>query len=254
MVHHMLRLLELLAQYRRPAGNLICLLGQTSSHTNIWMDLSDNPHMIVSGTTGSGKSILLHNIIANVLDANKSIIELVDPKNIEFYEYEKLSHRDINVCYSYDDALSLLNRLIVTMEKRYELMRSGRKGFPPVLLIIDELADLIIQDGRDKLFFKGLCKLAQKCRAANMSIILSTQRPAVSVISGAIKANFPARIACRVTNKTDSRVILDCGGAEKLIGKGDALLKDSYRQLERFQIAYTDAAEVCKRYGPIASS
>jgi S-DNA-T family DNA segregation ATPase FtsK/SpoIIIE len=245
----MLKLLDLLGQYKAPDGNLVCLLGQTDDGQNIWMDLSANPHMLVAGTTGSGKSVLLHNIVANMLHSDKCVIDLVDPKNIEFFKYEQLNNKDVRVYYSYEEALDLLDTLIAVMEKRYQLIRDGVTTFPPILIIIDELADLIMQDEGDKPFFKKLCRLSQKCRAANISIILATQRPSVNIINGAIKANFPARIACRVSSRVDSRVILDQCGAEKLIGKGDSLLKDNFRDMQRFQVAYTDADEVCKKFG-----
>ena len=136
------------------------------------------------------------------------------------------------------------------MERRYELLRSGLDAvnLPNVVLIVDEFADLIIQD-KDNQFYTKLCKLAQKCRAAKINIILATQRPSVDIINGTIKANFAARIACRVASHVDSKVILDASGAENLIGNGDALLRDGTRYLERFQVAYTDAHEVCNIFG-----
>jgi len=118
----------------------------------------------------------------------------------------------------------------------------------PILIIIDEFADLVMQDKGD-MFFDRLCRLAQKCRAARMSIMIATQRPSVNIVNGAIKANFPARIACKVASHVDSKVILDTVGAENLLGKGDALLRDNSRNMERFQVAYTDATEVCQIFG-----
>jgi len=175
---------------------------------------------------------------------------LVDPKNIEFHEYGKKVRRDIDVSYTYDEAMFVLDTLLATMDERYNLMRTGKPAsdFPYILLMIDEFADLIMQD-RDDLFFTKLCKLAQKCRAAHISIVLSTQRPSVNIINGAIKANFPARIACRVASHVDSKVVLDSTGAENLLGKGDALLRDNFRHMERFQVAYTDSTEVCRFFG-----
>ena len=245
-----LKLLDLLTQEEAPPGNLISCLGQTVGGEKVWMDLSQNPHMIVSGTTGSGKSVLLHNIIGNMLYYNKCITYLIDPKNIEFHQYAKIGKKNISVGYSYNDATFVLDTLLATMEERYRLIRMGKVAtdFSYVLLIIDEFADLIMQD-TDYQFFTKLCKLAQKCRAARMSIILSTQRPSVNVINGAIKANFPARIACKVASHVDSKVILDASGAENLLGRGDALLCDNLRHLERFQVAYTNADEVCKHFG-----
>ena len=117
-----------------------------------------------------------------------------------------------------------------------------------MVIFIDEFADLIMQDKNDQ-FYLALCRLAQKCRAARINIILSTQRPSVNIINGTIKANFPARIACRVASHVDSKVILDVSGAENLLGKGDALIKDNFRSLDRFQSAYTTATEVCQQLG-----
>jgi S-DNA-T family DNA segregation ATPase FtsK/SpoIIIE len=232
-----------------PKGELVCLLGQSVDGKRIWMDLAQNPHMLVAGTTGSGKSTLLHNLIANLINYNEVNLTLIDPKNIEFSQYEG-KFDNINVLYSYDEALAKLKEMLEVMEARYLLMRHGTPvtDFQKVVIIIDEFADLIMQD-RDDMFYTALCRLAQKCRAARINIILATQRPSVNIINGTIKANFPARIACRVASHVDSKVIIDGSGAETLLGKGDALLRDNTRFMERFQIAYTDAAEVCRILG-----
>ena len=245
-----LKLFDLITNDNVMSGDLVCLLGQTVDGNKVWMDLAQNPHMIVAGATGSGKSTLLHNIIANVLNYNDCIMYLIDPKNIEFHTYGDKVKQDINVAYTYDETMFVLDTLLFTMEERYTMMRAGKSAtdFPYILLMIDEFADLIMQD-KDDQFFGKLCRLAQKCRAARISIILSTQRPSVNVINGAIKANFPARIACKVASHVDSKVILDASGAENLFGKGDALLRDNLRHMERFQVAYTDAIEVCNYFG-----
>lgn len=231
-------------------GEINCLLGQTVDGQKMWMDLAQNPHMIVSGTTGSGKSTLLHNIIANLLNYNDVDLYLIDPKKIEFVEY-KNRMPNVTVHNSYEDTITMLSSAIDLMEFRYELMRVNNTGaslFKPVVIIIDEFADLIMQDKND-VFYKVLCQLAQKCRAAKIHIILATQRPSVNIINGNIKANFPARISCRVASHVDSKVILDASGAENLLGGGDALVRDNFRFLERFQIAYTNATEVCDYFG-----
>ena len=245
-----LKLFDLFTNAEVPSGGLITLLGQSVDGKKVWMDLSQNPHMIVAGTTGSGKSTLLHNIIANMINYNDCIMYLSDSKNVEFHQYASKFKNNITVASSYEDTIFMINSLIYTMEERYNKIRSGASisDLPFILLIIDEFADLILQDKNDQ-FFISLCRLAQKCRAARISIILSTQRPSVNVISGIIKANFPARIACKVASHIDSKVILDTTGAENLLGKGDALLKDNFRHMERFQVAYTDATEVCKYFG-----
>lgn len=233
-----------------PKAEVLCLLGQSISGEKIWMDLAQNPHMIIAGTTGSGKSTLLHNIIANVINYSNAKLFLLDPKNIEFSEYENNLIKNVKVGHSYEDSIQTLDLLINVMEDRYKMIRSGmaHSQLPYIVLIIDEFADLILQD-KDYAFYNKLCQLAQKCRAAKISIILSTQRPSVDIIKGSIKANFPVRIACKVSSHVDSKIILDSVGAENLLGKGDALIKDNSRHLERFQVAYTSAEEICRYFG-----
>jgi S-DNA-T family DNA segregation ATPase FtsK/SpoIIIE len=244
-----LRLFDYFTNDGIPEMELPCLLGQTVEGKRMWMDLAKNPHLLIAGTTGSGKSTLMHNIIANLLNYNNVHMFLVDPKSIEFHKYD--GHlKSSQVFYSYDDTLDMLNACLEEMESRYALLRGGKpiSHFQHIVIIIDEFADLSLQD-RDEQFYIALCRLAQKCRAARMHIILGTQRPSVNIINGAIKANFPARIACRVATHVDSKVILDASGAENLLGKGDALVRDNLRFMERFQVAHTTAAEVCQYYG-----
>lgn len=231
-----------------PNGAINCLLGQTVDGQPLWIDIEKNPHMLIAGTTGSGKSTLLHNIIANLFNYNDVDLFLVDPKQIEFSEYEKINK--CTVINSFSETMELLASMLELMEFRYSLISSGFTidSMKPVVIIIDEFADLSMQD-RDDVFYASLCRLAQKCRAARIHIILATQRPSVNVINGSIKANFPARIACRVASHIDSKVILDAKGAENLLGRGDAFIRDNFRFMDRFQIAYTDAKEVCKYFG-----
>ena|SRR5579885_458636 len=245
-----LRLFDYFVNHDMIAGDLVCLLGQTVDGQRMWVDLAANPHMIVAGTTGSGKSTLLHNIIANTLNYNTADIYLVDPKRIEFIEYDG-KIQNVQVRYSYEQAMDLINAMNQVMEMRYNSIRLGILSvdkMKPILIIIDEFADLIMQD-QNQAFYTGLCRLAQKCRAAKIHIILSTQRPSVNIVNGTIKANFPARIACRVASHVDSKVVLDTTGAESLLGKGDAFIRDSFRDKERFQVAYTNATEVCNYFG-----
>jgi S-DNA-T family DNA segregation ATPase FtsK/SpoIIIE len=229
-----------------PKGDLVCLLGQSITGQRVWMDLAKNPHMIVAGTTGSGKSTLLHNIIANLFNYNDVYFYMLDFKGTEFLDYDLAKINNMNIGYTYSDALNILDAALLAMEHRYNLLRQGLsiKSLKYIVIIIDEFADLIMQD-QDNLFYSKLCKLSQKCRAAKMSIILSTQRPSVDVISGAIKTNFPCRISTKVSTHVDSKVVLDSVGAENLLGHGDALLKDNFRFMERFQIAHTTSEEVC---------
>jgi S-DNA-T family DNA segregation ATPase FtsK/SpoIIIE len=231
-----------------PNNEINCLLGQAVDGKPMWMDLAANPHMLVAGTTGSGKSVLLHNIIGNLFNYNDVDLFLVDPKQIEFSEYKKC--RNVQVYYSYQQSMWLMKDIFALMEFRYDLIRQGKevKSFKPCVIVIDEFADLMMQDVNNN-FHDLTCRLAQKCRAARIHIILATQRPSVNFISGSIKANFPARIACRVASHIDSKVILDSVGAENLLGKGDALIKDNFRFLERLQIAHTTPQEVVKYFG-----
>lgn len=248
-----LQLFDFFTNKNIPKGDINCLLGQTTDGGKMWMDLAQNPHMIIAGATGSGKSTLLHNIIANLLNYNDIDITLIDPKRIEFTEYEK-KISSIKVRYTYEDSVEVFQNLIKIMEFRYGLLRSGKLSseLKPLVVIVDEFADLIMQD-KNNVFYMALCRLAQKCRAARIHIILATQRPSVNIINGTIKANFPARIACRVTSHVDSKVIIDSSGAENLLGKGDALVRDNTRFSERFQVAYTTAEEVCKYFGDYGS-
>lgn len=244
-----LRLLEYFTNDEIPEGDLICLLGQSVEGKKVWMDLAQNPHMLVAGTTGSGKSILLHNLIANLKNYNQCLIYLVDPKKIEFCYYEgRLSHSKVS--YTYDETIDLLDSLLEIVEERYGAVQLGHsiQEFPYVVLIVDEFADLAMQD-KNEIFYTKICRLAQKSRAARIVIVLATQRPSVNIINGDIKANFPARLACRVASHVDSKVILDVTGAENLLGKGDALVRDNFRFLERFQVAYITPEEVCQYYG-----
>lgn len=243
-------LLEIGRKYARPEGNLTCLLGETLEGDPVWMDITKNPHLIIAGCTGSGKSTLLHTIIANVLLYRNALLFLMDPKNIEFFKYDKNHMRQTRVSYSYDQCMDTLNFLEKEMNDRYLMMRDGVgniDNYPYIVLIIDEFADLIIQDD-DRLFYKKLLSLAQKCRAAKIYIILSTQRPSTNIVNGSIKANFPARLACKVSSHIDSKIILDSTGAENLVGYGDAILNSSEYNLQRFQSAYIDSDEICKYY------
>ena len=225
-------------------------LGNDTEDKPIWMDVSKNPHLLVAGCTGSGKSTFLHTVIANAL-INDVRLFLIDTKNIEYSGYEKFS--SVKIATSYQEALSVLDILNDVMEKRFDLIK--RKNLPssifvqknPVLpqimLVIDEYADLIMQD-TDQVLAKKLIKLSQKSRAAGIFCVLATQRPSADVLNGTIKANFPARIACKTASYTDSKIILDRKGAELLGGFGDSIIKNYDNDFTRFQIAYTNKQEV----------
>lgn len=229
-------------------NGLVCDIGLSISGQLISIDLAKNPHMIIAGTTGSGKSVLLHNIIYNLLNNNSTKLILMDPKNIEFSKYFDLN-KNLYVMHSYEKCFDTIKYLYNVMEDRYKKMASGyNEGkIPYITCIIDEFADLIMQDSNNE-FYYYLCRLAQKCRAAKIHLVIATQRPTVDIVNGTIKANFPARIACKVSSVQDSRVILDSKGAETLNGKGDALIKDNYRNLERFKVAYVNSDDVINKF------
>lgn len=245
-----IKLFDLFTNDALPERGLFCLLGQDILGKRMWFDLAQAPHLLVAGTTGSGKSTLLHTIIANLLNYHGAKLYLMDPKNIEFCQYGDKITRDLQVVSNYDECVNMLDKLVKVMEKRYELLRTGIEieRFPYIVVVIDEFSDLILQD-TDKQFYERLCKLAQKCRAARMHIVLGTQRPSVDIISGSIKANFPARIACKTATGVDSKVILDTVGAENLVGRGDAFIRTNGGALQRFQSAYTDSTEICNIFG-----
>lgn len=241
-------ILDLFYNKNLPQGGLQCLLGRDVKGNKFWFDLTKAPHILIAGTTGSGKSTILHTFIANMINYHGAKLFLMDPKNIEFGSYSDKSFKDLFISSDYSEAISMLDNLISTMELRYKLLREGLelKKLPYILIIIDEFSDLILQDA-DGEFYKKLCKLAQKCRAAKMHIILSTQRPSVDIISGAIKANFPVRIAFKTSSAIDSKVILDSNGAEGLYGNGDAFIKVG-NSLERFQAAYASPLDIINCY------
>jgi len=211
-------------------------------------DLAKMPHLLVAGSTGSGKSIFINVIISSLL-LNRTPDELrfvmVDPKMVEMSEYNGIPHLLAPVVTDMQKVIGILRWAVTEMEQRYQLfMRSGVRNIeayhkrskelgphlekppeniPYVVIIIDELADLMMTAPDD--IETALVRLAQKARATGMHLVLATQRPSVNVITGLIKANFPARIAFAVTSQIDSRVILDTPGAERLLGRGDMLYK-----------------------------
>lgn len=228
----------------KPTGLLPFLLGEQANGEPVWLDMVTNPHMLVAGSTGSGKSVFLHTLIANVKKRNDIMLYLVDPKNgVEFGQYDN----DCNhIVYDYAGTIKMLQLLADEVESRYNLFRQlGMKNLnespfvvPKVLVIIDEVADLMLQDD-DGIFETLLIKISQKSRAVGIHMVLATQRPSVNVLTGLIKANFPARVACRVSSATDSKVIIDQSGAEHLMGHGDAILNCNMFSNIRFQIAYS---------------
>lgn len=231
-----------------PHGILPFLIGESDSGELLWLDMATLPHLLVSGASGSGKSCLLHVIIANALARKDVDLYLSDPKfGVEFGIYKDSAC----IAKDYDETMAMLDVLRIIMDKRYSLMEvMGIRNvidcpnvFNKIIVIIDEVADLMIQDSRKKNprrggFEESLCSLAAKARAAGIYIILATQRPSVDVLTGLIKTNFPARLACKVSSGIDSKVILDQVGAENLLGRGDAIIKSPVHDFVRFQCAF----------------
>jgi DNA segregation ATPase FtsK/SpoIIIE, S-DNA-T family len=244
------------------ASPLSVWLGKDISGNAIWTDLSRMPHILIAGTTGSGKSGCINTILTSILlraTPDEVRMILVDPKRIELGYYESIPHLLTPVVSSPKQAAAALTNVVGEMERRYERMslfrarslpelnralRSrGEMPMPYLLVVIDELADLMMispQDVED-----SVIRLAQKSRAVGVHLVLATQRPSVDVITGMIKANVPSRIAFAVSSQTDSRVILDQAGAETLLGQGDMLFKPlGTSRLQRLQGAYVTEEEV----------
>ncbi len=212
-------------------------LGMDIGGQAVVADLAKMPHLLVAGATGSGKSVCINTLISSVLfkarpDEVKFI--LIDPKMVELSNYNGIPHLMVPVVTDAKKAASVLNWAVQEMEKRYakfashgvrDMERYNRsteeEKMPAVIIIIDELADLMMVAPHD--VEDAICRLAQKARAAGLHLVLATQRPSVDVITGIIKANIPSRISFSVSSQIDSRTILDMGGAEKLLGKGDML-------------------------------
>jgi S-DNA-T family DNA segregation ATPase FtsK/SpoIIIE len=228
--------------------NLPFLLGESEDGNPFWVDMSKNPHLLIAGATNSGKSVCLHNLIFNALQTKNLQLFLADPKQVEFQKYQDLSGV-ISVTDNFQDTKNMLVYLVDQMEKRFAFFASYgvndlwqiKENFrPPVFMVIlDEIGDLFLQD-EGKEMEKILLRLLQKGRAAGIYIVAATQRPSVNIVSGTLKASFPARLSFRVASKIDSQVILGESGAENLQGLGDALFQNAMVSLTRLQVAYAD--------------
>src|SRR3989440_365000 len=237
-------------------------LGKDISGAAVWTDLARMPHLLIAGTTGSGKSGCLNALLTSGLPRatpDDVRLILIDPKRIELNHYESIPHLLTSVVSSPKGAAAVLANVVGEMERRYErlsavrarnlpeanraLRSRGEDELPYLLVVIDELADLMMispQEVED-----AVIRLAQKSRAVGIHLVLATQRPSVDVITGMIKANVPSRIAFAVSSQTDSRVILDQSGAESLLGQGDMLFKPlGTSRLQRVQGAYVSEEEI----------
>ena len=211
-------------------------LGKDVAGKIIIGDIGKMPHLLIAGSTGSGKSVCVNTLISSILyKANPDEVKLllIDPKVVELANYNGIPHLLIPVVTDPKKAANALNWAVTEMNRRYKLFADAQvkdvtsynekaeEKLPKIVIIIDELADLMMASANDVEDY--ICRLAQMARAAGMHLIVATQRPSVDVITGVIKANIPSRIAFAVSSQTDSRTILDMGGAEKLLGKGDML-------------------------------
>ena len=244
------------------ASPLSVWLGKDISGAAVWTDLARMPHVLIAGTTGSGKSGCINTILTSILlrsTPDDVRLILIDPKKIELNYYEAIPHLLTPVVSSPKEASIVLANVVSEMERRYERLSAvrarnlgeanrafrsrGESTMPHLLVVIDELADLMMiapQDVED-----AVIRLAQKSRAVGIHLVLATQRPSVDVITGMIKANVPSRIAFAVSSQTDSRVILDASGAESLLGQGDMLFKPlGTSRLQRLQGAYVSEEEI----------
>lgn len=261
-------------KFRNTTMKLPMALGSTIANDIFMYDLAKTPHLLVAGATGQGKSVGLNCIITSLLyskhpDELKFV--LIDPKMVEFSLYAsidkqylaKIPEEESAVITDSQKALATLNSLCVEMDKRYDLLRlagvrsieeynarfcqrnlnpeAGHRFLPYIVLIVDEYADLVMTAGKD--IAQPICRIAQKARAVGMHMIIATQRPSTDIITGKIKANFPARIAFKVTQGVDSKTILDRPGAQRLIGRGDMLVMCG-GIIERVQCAWVDTPEV----------
>jgi len=251
-------------EFKASPAPLLMALGKDVKGAPSFADLAEMPHLLVGGTTGSGKTICLNSIILSLLYRNspeEMKLILVDPKRVEFPVYANLEHLLCPVIYDATQTLVALKWLVGEMERRFTVLAAGhsrdigsynekmeKKGeqkLPYVVLIIDELADLMSVKGKE--IESYVVRLAQMSRATGIHLILATQRPSVEVITGLIKANITSRIALKVGSLIDSRTILDSSGAEKLLGRGDLLLMSKeVSKPKRVQSPYISELEIKK--------
>jgi len=260
----MVRLGDIYAARPEKTSPLVAWLGKGIDGNPVWTDLAKMPHILVAGTTGSGKSGCVNAILSSILmqaSPNDVRLVLVDPKRVELNHYENVPHLLTPVVTSPRLAANVLANLIGEMESRYGIMgearcrnlvelnrvraRAGEQPLPHILCVIDELADLMMVAPAE--VEDSIIRLAQKSRATGIHLVLATQRPSTDIITGTIKVNIPARIAFAVSSQTDSRVILDQGGAEALLGQGDMLFRGAgTSKMQRIQGAFVTEDEIAR--------
>jgi DNA segregation ATPase FtsK/SpoIIIE, S-DNA-T family len=260
----MVRLGDIYAGRPEKTSPLVAWLGKGIDGNPVWTDLAKMPHVLVAGTTGSGKSGCVNAILSSILmqaSPNEVRLVLVDPKQVELNHYENVPHLLTPVVTSPRLAANVLSNLIGEMESRYGIMseararnlaelnrvreKKGEAPLPHILCVIDELADLMMVAPAE--VEDSIIRLAQKSRATGIHLVLATQRPSTDIITGTIKVNIPSRIAFAVSSQTDSRVILDQGGAETLLGQGDMLFRGAgTSKLARVQGAFVTEDEIAR--------
>jgi DNA segregation ATPase FtsK/SpoIIIE, S-DNA-T family len=263
----MVRLGDIYAGRPEKTSPLVAWLGKGIDGNAVWTDIAKMPHVLVAGTTGSGKSGCVNAMLSSILmqaSPNEVRLVLVDPKQVELNHYENVPHLLTPVVTSPRLAANVLQNLIGEMESRYGIMseararnlgelnriraRKGEAPLPHILCVIDELADLMMVAPAE--VEDSIIRLAQKSRATGIHLVLATQRPSTDIITGTIKVNIPSRIAFAVSSQTDSRVILDQGGAEALLGQGDMLFRGAgTSKLQRVQGAFITEDEIARITG-----
>ncbi len=261
-------------KYQEARMALPIALGKTISNEIFVADLAKMPHLLIAGATGQGKSVGINAILISLLykmHPSQLKLVLIDPKKVELFPYAKLERHFLGFLPDQEEPITTetnkvvytLNSLCIEMDMRYDLLKKaharniqeyntkfiarrlnpekGHRYLPFIVLVIDEFADLIMTAGKE--IEQPIGRLAQLSRAVGIHLIIATQRPSVNIITGVIKANFPARMAYKVASKVDSRTILDTGGAEQLIGRGDMLMSVDGK-LTRLQSAFVDTPEV----------
>lgn len=228
------------------------VVGRTYGGIDVIIDLTRTPHMLVSGSTGSGKSVLLNSLICSVLNNPKQNIRLalIDPKEVEFNAYKNIKQLLYPIVNKAEESIEVLDDLIGEMNTRFNKMarkevnniqeyNRDNKPLDYIILVVDEFSDLILTAKRE--FQDRICLLAQKSRACGLHCVIATQRPSARVINGEIKVNFPSKICFKMASMVDSRVVLDRSDASKLFGRGDGLLITEGHDLTRFKGAFVEA-------------